>query len=69
MFDRNRCADRGQSTIWVSCHPEAESTSWAVEKTPVKMEDILTAVSTIHQHSARRRLGQKQGFDAKKWQR
>jgi len=34
--------------------PEAESRSWAGEKTPVKMGDILTAVSTIHQRSARR---------------
>jgi len=34
--------------------PEAESKSWAGEKTPLKMEDILTAVSEIYQRSATR---------------
>ena len=34
--------------------PEAESRSWAGDKTPVKMGVILNAVSEIYQHSARK---------------
>ena len=34
--------------------PEAEFKSWAGEKTPLKMRGIVTAVSEIYQHSARR---------------
>jgi len=49
--------------------PEAESKSWAGEKTPVKMGDILTAVSTIHQRSAGRGSGQARGFDPEKCQK
>jgi len=49
--------------------PEAESKSWAGEKTPVKMGDILTAVSEIYQRSARRGLGQKKRFDPGKCQK
>ena len=32
----------------LEAEPEAESKSWAGEKTPVKIGDILTAVSTFH---------------------
>jgi len=34
--------------------PEAESRSWVGEKTPLKMGDIVTAVSEIYQRSVRR---------------
>ena len=39
--------------------PEAESKSWVGEKRPVKMGDILNAVSEIYQNSAREMIGAK----------
>ena len=49
--------------------PEAEFKSWAGEKTPLKMRDILTAVSEIYQRSAGRWLWQRKRFDPEKWQK
>ena len=44
----------GRSPLRDGVEPEAESKSWAGEKTPLKMGALLTAVSIIDERSARR---------------
>jgi hypothetical protein len=52
----------------LEAEPEAEFRSWVGEKTPVKMRDIVTAVSEIYHRSAGRRWWQKEMFDPEEWQ-